>query len=53
MVTLIKLKRNKLARMNTMQAQVEEIYFMFYREYMNAALSREITWIANKASMLI
>jgi hypothetical protein len=28
--------------MNTMQAQVEEMYFMFYREYMNAALSREI-----------
>jgi hypothetical protein len=42
MPTLIKSKRNELARINIMQAQVKKMYFIFYLEYMNAALSRGI-----------
>jgi hypothetical protein len=42
MATLIKSKRNEVARINIVQAQVEEMYFMFYLEYRNAALSRGI-----------
>jgi hypothetical protein len=41
-VTLIKLKRNEVARINIVQAQVEEMYFMFYLEYRNDVLSKGI-----------
>jgi hypothetical protein len=40
--TLIKSKKNKVVRINIMQAQVEEMYFMFYLEHRNVALSRVI-----------
>jgi hypothetical protein len=42
--TLIKSKKNKVARINIVQAQVEEIYFVFYLEYQNTALSRGILY---------
>jgi hypothetical protein len=32
-----------MARINIVQGQVEEMYFMFYLEYKNAALSRGIS----------
>jgi hypothetical protein len=41
--TLTKSKRNEVARINIVQAQVEEMYFMFYLEYRNVALSRGIS----------
>jgi hypothetical protein len=40
--TLIKSKRNEVARINLVQVQVEEKCFIFYLEYRNAALSRGI-----------
>jgi hypothetical protein len=41
--TLIKAKkRNVVARINFMEAQVKEKYFIFNLEYRNAALSRGI-----------
>jgi hypothetical protein len=40
---LIKSKINEVARINIVQAQVEEMYFMFYLEFRNAALSRGIS----------
>jgi hypothetical protein len=40
--TLIESKRNKVARMNFVQAQVEEKYFIFNLEYRNVALTRGI-----------
>jgi hypothetical protein len=39
---LIKSKRNEVARINLVQAQVEEKYFIFYLEYRNTAISRGI-----------
>jgi hypothetical protein len=39
---LIKSKRNEVARTNIVQAQVEEIYFIFNLEYRHAPLSRGI-----------
>ena len=38
--TLMKLKRNEVATINIMQAQVEEVHFIFNLEFRNAALSR-------------
>jgi hypothetical protein len=38
-----KVKRNEVARINIMQAQVEEKYFIFNLEYKNAALSKLIS----------
>jgi hypothetical protein len=43
--TLIKAKRNELAKINIVQDQVEEMYFMFYLEYRNASLSRGISHV--------
>jgi hypothetical protein len=40
--TLMKWKRNEVVRINFMQTQVEEKYFIFNLEYRNAALSRGI-----------
>jgi hypothetical protein len=40
--TLIKSKRNEVARINFVQAQVEEKYFIFHLEYRNVALSRGV-----------
>jgi hypothetical protein len=41
--TLMKSKRSEAATINIVQAQVEEIYFIFNFEYMFAALSREMS----------
>jgi hypothetical protein len=38
--TLIKSKRNEVARINVVQAQIEELCFIFNLEYRHAALSR-------------
>ena len=38
--TLMKLKRNEVATINIMQAQVEEVHFIFNLEFRYAALSR-------------
>jgi hypothetical protein len=43
-VTLIKSKKGVVTRINFMQAQVEEKYFIFNLEYKNVALSREIAY---------
>jgi hypothetical protein len=43
MPTLIKSTENEVARINIGQDQVEEIYFMFYLEYRNVALSKGIS----------
>jgi hypothetical protein len=40
--TLIKSKRNEVARINFVQAQVEEKYFILNLDYKNAALSTGI-----------
>jgi hypothetical protein len=40
--TLMNSKRNEVARINFVQAQVEEKYFIFNIEYKNATLSRGI-----------
>jgi hypothetical protein len=40
--TLIKSKRNEVVTINLVQAQVEEIHFLFNVEYRHAALSRGI-----------
>jgi hypothetical protein len=40
--TLIKTKRNEVARINIVQAQAKEVYFIFDLEYRNATLSRAI-----------
>jgi hypothetical protein len=41
--TLLKSKRNEVAGINLVQAQVEEKYFIFNLEYRNVALSRGIS----------
>jgi hypothetical protein len=41
--TLLMSKRNEVARINLVQAQIEEKYFIFTLEYRNAALSRGIS----------
>jgi hypothetical protein len=41
--TLIKSKINEVARINLVQAQVEEKYFIFNLKYGNVALSRGIS----------
>jgi hypothetical protein len=41
--TLIKSKRNEVARINMVQAQGEEMYFMVYLEYRNVTLSTGIS----------
>jgi hypothetical protein len=38
----MKSKRDEVTTINIMQAQVEELYFIFSLEYMCAALSRAI-----------
>jgi hypothetical protein len=43
MATLVKSKRNEVARINLVRAQVEEKYFIFNIEYWSAALSRGIS----------
>jgi hypothetical protein len=42
--TLKKSKRNEVARINMVQAKDEEMYFMFYLEYRNAALWKGISY---------
>jgi hypothetical protein len=42
MTTLTKSKRNEVARINIVQAQVVEMYFIFNIECKHAALSRGI-----------
>jgi hypothetical protein len=42
MTTLIKSKKNEVVRINIVQAQIEEMYSMFYLEHRNDALSRGI-----------
>jgi hypothetical protein len=41
--TLKKSKRNEVARINIVEDQVEEMYFIFYLEYRNVALLRGIS----------
>jgi hypothetical protein len=42
--TLPKLKRNEVARINLVQDQVKEKYFIFNLEYMNTTLSSGISY---------
>jgi hypothetical protein len=39
----MKSKRNEVARINIVQAQVEEMYFIFYLKYRNVTLLRGIS----------
>jgi hypothetical protein len=48
----MKSKRNKVARINIVQSQVEEIYFIFNLECSHATIKTYTTYIANKILML-